>query len=243
MSSFQMPEDQHELDVSETTTAQHDAQKGMGWLLPLLLLVLASGLVLYFFHGNENNLVPGMQDTQDAYADSSPVAVANNVVAADTVSARKPLTIRINANTTINAFQNGVEKQLLIYVSSTDPADSISKKRWFDFDDLKFKSGSAELTDSSLHQVQNIVTILKAYPKLKIKIGGYTDRTGDSVANLKLSQDRAEAVLNALRLSGANAAQLVGAEGYGSAFAKAAMDAPDAEKAKDRRISINVRAK
>ena len=62
-------------------------RKRHGWLLPLLLLVLASGLVLYFFHGNENNLVPGMQDTQDAYADSSPVVVANNVVAADTVSA------------------------------------------------------------------------------------------------------------------------------------------------------------
>ena len=47
---------------------------------------------------------------------------------------------------------------------------TVSAKRWFDFDDLNFKSGSAELTDSSLHQVQNIVTILKAYPKLKIKL-------------------------------------------------------------------------
>ncbi|HRH61375.1 MAG TPA: hypothetical protein PL045_12430, partial [Chitinophagaceae bacterium] len=59
----------------------------------------------------------------------------------------------------------------------------------------------------------------------------------------KLSQDRAEAVLLALRANGANPAQLEGAEGYGSQFAKAPADAPDEEKQKDRRISINVRAK
>lgn len=242
MSSYQTSNDQHEPDVSSETIEQSNTTSSMGWLLPLLLLVLTVGLVLYFINGNKNELVPGLQETQENYNDSAAPAVAGTPIE-DSSLIRKPLTIRINANTTINALQNGVEKQLLIYLSSRNPADSISKNRWFDFDDLNFKSGSVELTDSSLHQVQNIVTILKAFPKLKIKIGGYTDRTGDSVANMKLSQARAEAVLNALKLSGANPDQLTGAEGYGSAYAKAAANAPDAEKAKDRRISINVRAK
>lgn len=241
MSSYQTSNDQYEPDLSFETIEQPGSTSSMGWLLPLLLLVLIVGLVLYFMNGNKNDLVPGLQEIQENYNDSAPVAAS--VPAEDGTLIRKPLTIRINANTTINALQNGVEKQLLIYLSSRNPADSISKNRWFDFDDLNFKSGSADLTDSSLHQVQNIVTILKAFPKLKIKIGGYTDSTGDSVANMKLSQARAEAVLNALKLSGANPAQLAGAEGYGSAYAKAAANAPDAEKARDRRISINVRAK
>ena len=94
-----------------------------------------------------------------------------------------------------------------------------------------------------MHQVHNIAAILKVYPKVKIKIGGYTDKTGDEKLNMQLSQTRADAVVNALKKAGVNPAQLVGAEGYGSQFAKAAANAPDEEKQKDRRISVNVRAK
>jgi outer membrane protein OmpA-like peptidoglycan-associated protein len=47
----------------------------------------------------------------------------------------------------------------------------------------------------------------------------------------------------ALKKAGVNKAQLVGAEGYGSQFAKAAADAPDEERKKDRRISLSVREK
>lgn len=240
MSSEQSPNEQNGWDTSTQDAYEENntLPAGMGWLLPLLLLVLATGLVLYFASAGKNDTIPGMVAGAEAED-----AAATTPVVADSSQIRKPLSIRINDSTEINAFQNGIEKQLLIYLSSKDPADSISKNRWFDFDDLNFKSGSAELTDSSLHQVQNIVIILKAFPKAKIKIGGYTDKTGDDAGNMKLSQARADTVLQALIREGANPAQLTAAEGYGSAFAKAAVDAPDAEKAKDRRISINVRAK
>jgi outer membrane protein OmpA-like peptidoglycan-associated protein len=132
---------------------------------------------------------------------------------------------------------------LVTYLNSTDPADSISKNRWFDFDNLNFKTGSAEMTDESSKQTNNIAAILKAYPKVRIKIGGYTDKTGNEDANMKLSQQRAEAVTTALKTTGANAGQLTDPEGYGSQFAKAAADAPDEERKKDRRIAINVRNK
>jgi outer membrane protein OmpA-like peptidoglycan-associated protein len=61
---------------------------------------------------------------------------------------------------------------------------------------------------------------LKAYPKTKIKIGGYTDKKGDEAANKKLSKSRALAVKAALETAGVGK-QVVGAEGYGSEFAKA----------------------
>jgi len=60
---------------------------------------------------------------------------------------------------------------------------------------------------------------------------------------MQLSQKRADAVLDALKKSNANSAQLDGAEGYGSEYAKAAADAPDEERQKDRRISLGVREK
>jgi outer membrane protein OmpA-like peptidoglycan-associated protein len=87
------------------------------------------------------------------------------------------------------------------------------------------------------------VAILKAYPKAKIKIGGYTDKTGDADANKKLSQQRADAVMNAIKTSGANISQLLGAEGYGSGFAKMDSTASDEERKVDRRIAVQLREK
>ncbi|MEP7317933.1 MAG: OmpA family protein [Panacibacter sp.] len=208
----------------------------MGWLLPLLLLVLTAGLVLYFMKGS-NSYTAGILPAADADTTAE-------IFQGDTVVHEKPtLSIRLIDGTELMALQNGVEKMLLIYLNSKDAADSISKNRWFDFDNLNFETGSAVITDSSRAQVKNIAAILKVYPKLKIKIGGYTDKTGNEAANLKLSQGRADAVVAALKKEGANPEQLAGAEGYGSQYAKAAVNAPDEEKQKDRRISINVRAK
>lgn len=141
----------------------------------------------------------------------------------------------------IEALKGGIEDKLVAFLN--DANAKAGKDVWFDFDNLNFKTGSAEITEESNVQVQNIAAILKAYPKLKIKIGGYTDKTGDSIANMKLSQERADAVLAALKNTNANATQLTGAEGYGSQYAKAAADAPDAERKLDRRISLGVREK
>lgn len=208
----------------------------MGWLLPLLLIVLTAGLALYFMKGCNDESVPGLSETIAAEIMLPDTATANS-------TARKPLAIRLSDSTEITAYKNGIENQLVLYITSTDPADSISKDRWFDFDELNFKTGSAQITDSSMHQVENIAAILKAYPKVKIKIGGYTDKTGDEKFNMSLSQARADAVVVALKNKGVKPEQLTGAEGYGSQFAKAAENAPYEEKQKDRRISVNVRAK
>ena len=235
--SYSNDSSQREISSKDEIT-YFEKNYSMGWLLPLLLIVLSAGLVLYFMKGANNNSVPGF-----ALIDDTAMAHVN-VDANHTITAvRKPLSIRLSDSTQITAHKNGIENQLVLYLSSKSPKDTISKTRWFDFDDLNFESGSAIITDSSMHQVRNIAAILKAYPKLKIKIGGYTDKTGDEATNRHLSLVRAEAVVVALKKAGANAAQLVGAEGYGSQFAKAAANAPDEEKQKDRRISVNVRAK
>ena len=210
----------------------------MGWLLPLLLLVLSAGIVMYFVQGINDDSVPGL------LADNESTETSTNVdTMQSTPQQRKHFLIKLSDTSQITAYKNGIENQLVLYIGSKDPADSISKNRWFDFDDLNFKTNSAEITDSSMHQVQNIAAILKAYPKVKIKIGGYTDKSGDEIFNLRLSNTRANAVLTALKKAGINETQLAGAEGYGSQFAKAAKDAPDSLKQKDRRISINVKAK
>lgn len=59
--------------------------------------------------------------------------------------------------------------------------------------------------------------LLKAYPKVKIKVGGYTDNTGDKASNMALSSARATTVLTALVQGGIDKSRL-SAEGYGEAL-------------------------
>lgn len=203
------------------------------WLLPFLLAVVAI-LLVWLFSRSCNKEVTATVPMTDTTAASTtmPSAVA-------------PVSIKVKLpdGTELDAYKGGIEDELVTYLNSTDAADSISKNRWFDFDNLNFKTGSSDLTDESIKQVNNIAAILKAYPKANIKIGGYTDKTGNEDANMKLSQQRAEAVTTALKKTGTSDGQLTAAEGYGSQFAKSAADAPDEERKKDRRIAVNVRNK
>ena len=183
-------------------------------------------------------------DTSTLAATEASTEQAAGETPATTSKVPESIKVKLPNGTELDAYKGGIEDKLVAYLNSAAATDSISKRLWFDFDNLNFKTGSAEITEASMKQVQNISAILKAYPRVSIKIGGYTDKTGNEPDNQKLSQQRAEAVVEALKKAGASpGTQLVGAEGYGSQYARAAADAPDEERRLDRRISINVRTK
>ena len=139
----------------------------------------------------------------------------------------------------INVPERGIESKVVAYIS--DPAAGVDPNSWFEFDRILFDTDSARLRPESKEQITNIVTILKAYPAVKVKIGGYTDNTGDPQANLKLSQDRATAVQSEIIASGI-APDRVAAEGYGETH-PVADNATDAGRAKNRRIALLVVSK
>ena len=62
--------------------------------------------------------------------------------------------------------------------------------------------------------VTDLIVILKAYPSAEVQLVGHTDTTGDPEANMKLSQDRANAVRDMLANGGIDASRLSTA-GYG----------------------------
>jgi len=202
------------------------------WVLPLLLALVAIAVIWYFMNKHSSS-------------ESATVPVADSTMAVkDTVAAMPVVdiyTVKLPDGTVLNARKGGIEDQLVMFLN--DPASKPGKDVWFNFDQLNFNSGSSVITTESLGQIKNIALILKAYPKAKIKIGGYTDRTGDSVMNKKLSASRAVSVATAIKGDGAGSTQLSGSEGYGSAFAKFPADAADSLKAMDRHISVNVRDK
>lgn len=144
--------------------------------------------------------------------------------------------------TKLQAFPGGIEDQLIGFIQSDDykngTADSL-KERWFDFDDLNFKFGTTELVPESKRQLDNIVAILKAFPDVKIKIGGYTDKKGDDAANKRLSDGRAKAVKAALDKAGVGA-QVPEAEGYGEERATVDENAGDEDRKIDRKTSVRL---
>jgi len=135
----------------------------------------------------------------------------------------------------------GVEQLLASYIE--DKAWPADKTTWFDFDRLLFKTGSAELDlEKSKEQLANVTEILKAYPKVKLKVGGYTDNTGAAAANKKLSAERARSVVAQLVKGGIAADRLV-AEGYGSEHPVCAANDTEECRAKNRRISVRATSK
>lgn len=80
----------------------------------------------------------------------------------------------------------------LLYTVVTDAQGDTSKS--LVFNNVNFEKNKTDLTDSSKTQLNDLVKIMKAYPKLEIKINGFTDSRGDADENKKLSSGRAAAV-------------------------------------------------
>jgi outer membrane protein OmpA-like peptidoglycan-associated protein len=133
----------------------------------------------------------------------------------------------------------GVERKLLAFIE--DKSKPVDKKTWFTFDRLDFETGSATLRPTSAEQLRNIAEIMKAYPKVALKLGGYTDNVGNPDDNLKLSKLRAQNTMQELVKSGVDAKRLE-AEGYGEKFPVADNSTEDG-RAKNRRIDILVTRK
>ncbi|WP_426477749.1 DUF937 domain-containing protein [Chryseobacterium sp. CBSDS_008] len=211
------------------------------WLLPLLLLIAAA----YFLwkQCEKKQTTTTTTTTSDSAATSS----TTDTAATATTATPAPATAKTDENIDLNGvmlkgYKGGMEDQMITFLKSGEyknaADDSALKDKWYDFDHVNFKMGSSsELEAGSQGQLDNLVAILKAFPEAKIKIGGYTDKTGNEASNVKLSQARADYIKAALAKAGVGA-QVLGAEGYGSKFAKVDAKASDAERAADRKMSV-----
>lgn len=175
--------------------------------------------------------VPGVDLEKSTAADNATVATPNQEFT--------PTDLSLDGGVSIKGVDvDGIEANLLNFIKSDKAVD---KDTWFDFDRLTFETGSATLKPESQEQLSNIAAILKAYPNVNVKLGGYTDNTGDANANLKLSNDRAASVKAELAKMGIADGRLE-SEGYGQEHPVASNDT-EAGRAQNRRISIRVTKK
>ena len=190
----------------------------MGWLIPALLALLAIGALYAMLRRDR---VP--ETTQATVSGPAPVGTSGYV------------TRTLPGGTDVRVPPTGTEARLLNFIESPAPAD---RETWFEFDRLNFETDSARLREDSQEQLRNIASILKAYPQVRAKIGGYTDNSGDPGANRRLSEARAMAVMNTLKDNGI-AADRLEAEGYGDQHPIADNSTPDG-RARNRRVAIRV---
>lgn len=108
----------------------------------------------------------------------------------------------------------------------------------FVFDHLNFESGTTQLTADSGQTVNNLSSVLKAYPNAQIQLSGHTDNTGAADANQALSLSRANAVRDMLVSSGVGADR-ISTNGYGQDRPIASNDSEQG-RAQNRRIELTV---
>ena len=102
--------------------------------------------------------------------------------------------------------------------------------------DVLFASGQAQLVEGGRSSLEEVVDLLQTEPDKKIRVEGHTDSLGDAQANLLLSEQRAEAVLEALVSMGVDS-ERISALGMGEDFPIASNDDEDG-RARNRRVDV-----
>jgi outer membrane protein OmpA-like peptidoglycan-associated protein len=191
--------------------------KANRWLWPVVGLIALALIAMWIFHRTPTPTIPSI----------------------DTSGLGAFFSTKLPDGTELNIPQNGIENKLIIFLNdSSRPVDTTT---WFNFDRLLFDSNSATLQPQSQEQLNNIVAIMKAYPNVQIKIGGYTDNTGDPAANQTLSENRAKNVMNGIATGGIDPSRLQ-SNGYGDQYPVADNSTPDG-RAQNRRIALLVTQK
>ena len=224
--------------VADTTReAAATGSSWLRWLLPLLALALLLLLLLRWCR-------PAVEERAAPAAIAPPAATAPGAVAGAITSIYGidlgPLIVRtLPGGVELRVPEKGVEAELIGFI--VDPGRPLSDDLWYSLDRVEFETGSAVLKPAAREQLQNLAVILKAYPNVSLKVGGYTDNVGDDAANQKLSQARAEATIKELTSLGVEANRLE-AEGYGEQFPVASNETEQGRQ-RNRRVDVRVTKK
>lgn len=215
--------------VTNAFEEETNNNKPNSWLPWVLLGGLLLGALYYWNSCSNTKESTITQTTNEAVAtiDSSSTQVVSSL--------KKTLSTGVE----LNFDEQSIENELIRFIE--DKSKPVDKTTWFNFRNLRFETGSAVIDSTSMQEVRNIAEILKAYPMINLKIGGYTDNVGKEAANQKLSANRATSVVNALVAMSIDATRLA-PEGYGSQFPVASNDT-DEGKAQNRRIAVRVTKK
>lgn len=106
------------------------------------------------------------------------------------------------------------------------------------FDNLNFDFGKATIRESSFASLDKLAKTLIDAKNWKLDVAGHTDNKGSDDFNLKLSQNRADAVKDYLVKKGVDA-ELINAQGFGETKPIVPND-NDANRERNRRVEFKI---
>jgi len=134
------------------------------------------------------------------------------------------ITLPVNKNYTFTINRKGYLFYSDVFNLADKPSDSVYEKSislepialnaTVRMKNIQFASKSFELEPVSMIELNKLVELMKDNPSVTIRIDGYTDNVGNEADNLKLSDNRARAVVNYLVGKGIEAKRLT-SKGFG----------------------------
>ena len=227
-------------------------------ILPLALIALLAGGAYWFFTGNS---------ATDALADATSGITegATNIAdKAGDVAGSAAAVVKDGAAATADAAGNMVDKAGDMAEGALDATTKAAREALgsvkfaagsagekfsnfmasgakgdesFRFNNLNFAIGSADISGSTT-EVDNLASVLKAYPTAKIQVAGYTDNTGNAEKNVTLSEARAASVKSHLMKMGINEGR-ISVKGFGADNPAASNETKEG-RAQNRRIEISM---
>ncbi|MFS4416530.1 OmpA family protein [Maribacter sp. 2307ULW6-5] len=88
-------------------------------------------------------------------------------------------------------------------------------KTVLDLEKFYFDKGKSQINAAISAQLDKVVAALKQFPELRLAIETHTDSRGSSNYNLRLSQERSDAIKAYLEANGAERSQIAASIGYG----------------------------
>ena len=140
-----------------------------------------------------------------------------------------------NARGKLNVLQEEAFQQTITKVTADDIVKDLAEKGKSILH-INFDVDKSNITTEGNEVVTQIAEALQNDKSLKISIEGHTDNTGDASHNKKLSNERANAVMNKLIANGIEKIRLT-AKGYG-AEKHLVTNNSEENKAKNRRVEL-----
>jgi outer membrane protein OmpA-like peptidoglycan-associated protein len=131
-----------------------------------------------------------------------------------------------------------VREQLRQQLNSVLATSETARGLIVNMSDVLFDTGKYTLKPDTKIALAKVAGILLAYPGLKVQVEGYTDSVGSDEYNVKLSEDRANAVRDFLVTQGVPPANIT-AQGFGKAD-PVADNSTAAGRAQNRRVNMVV---
>ena len=132
----------------------------------------------------------------------------------------------------------GLNRSTTLYVKLELAIEEAKVGQSIQLNNIYFEVGKANLNTSVSSDLDKLIQFLKDNPDAKLEIQGHTDNKGSASLNNRLSQSRANSVVEYLTKNGIDANRLI-AKGYGSSLPFADNTTSEG-RAKNRRVVMKV---